>query len=376
MKILLLINSFGAGGAERSTYMIASHLIDLGEEVVLVALKPKEVGVTDEIQSLGVPVYICQKPSRREKLKFIREVIDWERPDIVHSVIFEANVLARLASLRKGDNNYRLVQSLVSTPYVEQRKISGRVAKFKHFLAKMADAVTARIADIHYHGISQAVLDHYQPYYGFTDKDYTLVYRSRAHNDRPVVEAAPDSPLRLVNVGRQEAVKGQLLILKALQLLRDELEVDNWTLKVYGREGSVTSSLKTAITEYRFADKVSLEGFSSDMESAYRAADIFVFASYYEGMGGALIEAMAAGLPCVCTDLPVLREVIGAKEGALFFKMGDARDLATQLQRVIEAPDLRKQLSQNALERFSSTFTNETVLAQMVSMYQRQLPQA
>jgi glycosyltransferase involved in cell wall biosynthesis len=373
LKVLLLINSFGAGGAERSTYLIARHLIDLGEQVVLVALKPKEVGITDEVDSLGAPVYTCQQPSRREKLKFIREVIEREQPDIVHSVIFEANVLARLASLRKGGNDYRLVQSLVSTPYVKQRKVTGKVAKFKFFLAKMTDAITARIADVHYHGISQAVLDHYRPYYGLTGKDYTLVYRSRAENTHPPVVAPPGSPLRIINVGRQEAVKGQLLILQALQLLRDELETDNWALKVYGREGSVTHKLKAAIVEYRLADKVTLEGFSSEMESAYREADIFVFASYYEGMGGALVEAMAAGLPCVCTDLPVLREVVGNREGALFFKMGDARDLAKQLEKLITDADLRQQLSQRALHRFRTTFTNESVLDQMISMYQRQL---
>jgi glycosyltransferase involved in cell wall biosynthesis len=61
-----------------------------------------------------------------------------------------------------------------------------------------------------------------------------------------------------------------------------------------------------------------------------------------------VIEAMALGLPVVCTDLPVLRE-IAAGGGALFFRPDDPSDLADKLARVLTDPALRADLSRRAL---------------------------
>lgn len=341
----------------------------------MVALKRRSVGIEKEVFALGVPVYIARNTSRWRRLLFLRRTIESTRPDIVHSVIFEANVLLRLVRPFVR-HRFLIVQSIVSTPYVAHRRIAGgRSGRFKFFLARWIDSLTARVSDVHYHGISQTVIDHYRPYYRFSPDKTTLAYRGRDAPSWSMPRLSDKDGYTLITVGRQVPEKGQGLIVEAMRLLRDHERIDNLRLRIYGRKGSATDDLRALVETADLEDSVAFMGFVANMDAAYREADIFVFPSYYEGMGGALIEAMAAGLPCVCSDIPVLREVIDHPNGALFFERGDARQLAERLEAISSDGALRQRLSELAKQRFVQTFTNEQSLGGIYDMYQRILPQ-
>jgi glycosyltransferase-like protein len=101
----------------------------------------------------------------------------------------------------------------------------------------------------------------------------------------------------------------------------------------------------------------------------YHAADAFVFPSLKEGWGLALLEALAAGLAAVATDIPVFREFLGVQD-ALLVPAGDAGALADAMVRVASDPELRSRLGRRG-PRVAGRFTWRRCAEQHAAIYRR-----
>ncbi len=134
-----------------------------------------------------------------------------------------------------------------------------------------------------------------------------------------------------------------------------------------GREGKLTQRLKEKIKEYELERAVTLMGHRSDVNSLLAAADIFVFPSRFEGLPGALIEAEAAGLPVVCSDIPNNREVAVEGRNAIYFAVNDADQLKDGLVQLIEHPEKSKQMGAESLLIFNERFSIDKIHRQMLS---------
>jgi glycosyltransferase involved in cell wall biosynthesis len=84
-----------------------------------------------------------------------------------------------------------------------------------------------------------------------------------------------------------------------------------------------------------------------EMPHWYRAADTLAFPSTKEGWGLAILEAQAAGLPVVSSDLPVFHEFLTDRVDAVMTPVGDARALAAAMREVVEDEQLRARLAHN-----------------------------
>jgi len=128
---------------------------------------------------------------------------------------------------------------------------------------------------------------------------------------------------------------------------------------VIAGDGNLRSELKQQVKDLGIGDKVTFLGFVPEDRKieTYSSFDIFVFPSLAEGFGIVLIEAMALGLPCVVSDLPVLREVTDDGRCALLFKSADSADLAEKIGMLIEDGDLRRDLGQKARKRVENRYS-------------------
>ena len=369
MKIILLIQSLGGGGAERSTVELAKFLRRNDIEVTLLCLAHTTVGLEKEVIESDIPTIFYEgKKDLLSKAVFISKTINQEDPDIVHSVLIEADILLRFSRFfcAKG----KIVQSLVSTPYCFERKKDPNLPWFKFQIVKQVDRWSARLTPkIFYHCISKEVLIHYRFLFGIKN-NYRVVYRGRNTSRFPRSRKNQTGIFQIVNVGRQEFAKGQIDILKAIVYLRDERGLENIHLKILGKTGYNSDQLNEFINTNSLKDQVTILGFVNNVEEEITTADAFVFPSYYEGLGGALIEAMAAKLPIICSAIPVLKEVIGKEDGALFQGVGDHIGLAENIIRLVNDEDLRKRLSYYSYERFQSTFNISSVHQEMLEMYE------
>ena len=110
--------------------------------------------------------------------------------------------------------------------------------------------------------------------------------------------------------------------------------------------------LKDVIEKAGINDFVDFEPFSTDVHNKIIADAVYVNSSDYEGMSNAMLEAMAIGMPVVCTDCPIggAKAIIKNGENGILVPVRDEKSLSEALQKVISDKDLSDKLSANASE--------------------------
>jgi glycosyltransferase involved in cell wall biosynthesis len=152
-------------------------------------------------------------------------------------------------------------------------------------------------------------------------------------------------------VARLDEGKEQSLLLKAWTLLPKELGLRLYLVGGGPRE----SVLRQEAHELGLGGMVEFTGAIPDPTVVMKDWDGFVFATTAgEGFGIAVAEAMAAGLPCVVTDVPALREM--AEEAALYVRPNSATALAEAIMSIVKDPDLAANLSSKARYRATDKF--------------------
>jgi glycosyltransferase involved in cell wall biosynthesis len=125
--------------------------------------------------------------------------------------------------------------------------------------------------------------------------------------------------------------------------------------------------LQQLVRSLGISESVRFLGGRADVPAILNASDIFVLASAYEGNPLSVMEAMAAGLPPVCTAVGGVPELIQHEHTGLLVPPDDESALASALQRLIENSQLRSQLGQAAREYAQRHFD----IAVMVKAYER-----
>jgi len=130
-----------------------------------------------------------------------------------------------------------------------------------------------------------------------------------------------DRSIRLVIVGGTTGGRSELY-LRELQQMVSDLDVD-----------------------------AQFKGWQDHVVPEYHAADMFVLASYDKGLPGVLLEAMAAGLPCITTDAGSAGEVVSQCGAGIVVKRGDTAGIAAAISKLIADEDLWHELSTTGQNR-------------------------
>ena len=129
------------------------------------------------------------------------------------------------------------------------------------------------------------------------------------------------------------------------------LKKRDFRLLLAGLRGFHTETIERLIEEMRLQDSVQITGWvpRAELYSLYARARAFVYPSTFEGFGMPVLEALAAGIPVACSDIPPLREVAG--DAALFFDPLNEDDIASALERVMTDASLQEHLAAAGRER-------------------------
>jgi glycosyltransferase-like protein len=169
--------------------------------------------------------------------------------------------------------------------------------------------------------------------------------------------AGLDHELAILTVGGIEPRKGSLTLLRAFAAARAALPERHPVLLVAG--GATLFDHRDEIGRFdALREELDLDGdvrvlgpvTDAELEGLYRAADLFALPSVKEGFGLAVLEALAAGLPAVVSDLDVFRTFLADGESALMAPVGDERALAAALVRAAESPALAARLREGGRE--------------------------
>lgn len=175
----------------------------------------------------------------------------------------------------------------------------------------------------------------------------------------------PQDTYLLLSVGELSKRKNHKAMLAALAGLADR-GMDVCYL-VCG-QGAWKKQLERYVKKYRLQGRVWFPGFLERVEDAYQAADLFVFPSFQEGMPVALMEAMAAGMPCVVSDIRGNRELIADEN--LRFAPDQPRQLEEILARLIKDQSCLDACGQENQKRISA-YSLEHVQAKMKKIYRQ-----
>lgn len=120
-------------------------------------------------------------------------------------------------------------------------------------------------------------------------------------------------------------------------------------------------------------DRVHLLGHREDVEACLAAMDIFVLPSLNEGMGRALVEAMAAGLPVVATKVGGVPAVVQDRHNGLLVPPGNASALADALRSLLSRPEWMKQLGDAAQQSIGERYGTQAMVRSIEALYRESL---
>jgi glycosyltransferase involved in cell wall biosynthesis len=379
LSVLFVIDSLGSGGAERSLQEALPLLVDEGVTPLVVCLVRRDEGFVQEVLDAGFDVRFLRSRGLVGRVRELRRLIRALRPDIVHTTLFDSDIAGRLAGMR---GTPAVVTSLVNTPYPAIRLEDPNVRAVRLRAARAIDGWTARHLTRHFHAVSHAVKAAAERSLRIPPQRITVIERGRD----PARLGTP-SPARrrtardrlglhadaevLVNVGRQEFQKGQRYLLEAIgQLVASHPGI---VLLVAGRRGNASADLEMLSSAPALRGRVRFLGHRDDVPEVLAAADLFVFPSLYEGLGGAQLEAMALGLPLVSSDLEAVREVVEPGGNALLVPPKEPARLASAISTLLRDEQKRSSFGKRSREIFLGRFTLDRIASRMRGMYEEVL---
>ncbi|MDZ4284991.1 MAG: glycosyltransferase family 4 protein, partial [Patescibacteria group bacterium] len=171
---------------------------------------------------------------------------------------------------------------------------------------------------------------------------------------RPDEVAVREIRARYAQFGRLILMVGRLAqeknIALAIEAMRDVVKAHPRTGFIVVGDGSEKSRYQLPVTSYQLQNNVIFESSAADLAPYYHAADIFLHTSNYEGYGMVLVEAAAAGLPIVTTDVGIVGDILRDGESAFVCPVGDRACIRERLLRLLGDETLQIRLGSAAQE--------------------------
>lgn len=112
-----------------------------------------------------------------------------------------------------------------------------------------------------------------------------------------------------------------------------------------------------------------MPGVFDSVDELLEAADVFVLPSLAEGMSLSMLEAMAAGLPVVASDISANRDLVTDAETGLLATVGDAHSLAAAVTRVFDEPELASRLAAAALASVAGRYSIDATMDEHLKLF-------
>lgn len=380
MRLMYVQDSLGTGGAERSNADLWYYLKDQSNITLkIVVLEHRKEGIEEEIINAGFDVDFLKNANFISQVKCLASIINDFKPDIVQSVLFKSAIRVRLA---KKFAHFFHIEYIVNCSYSKIRYKDPKINAAGLTFFKYVNRFTQFEGVDHFVAITQEVKNHTFQHLKINPDKISVIPRGRKeniflsdkieirNNIRKELDISDDSVL-FVHVGRQEYQKAQTDLLKAIKLKDQELNELNSYFIFCGRKGNLSKEIEDYLDNNNIKTPIAWLGHRNDISKVLLAADVFVFPSLFEGLGGSLIEAQAAGLPIIASDIKVFEEVIKENFNAKIFQTSNVADLAENLKLLASSEDLRDEYGINSLKHFHEKFQLGDIHQRILNLYKK-----
>lgn len=355
MRLLIVSPKLYGGGAENCAVLWANGFADNGHDILMLSDIYSRI-VYQCSDSVCLDALFPEKSSFKvskwyKAILNIRKAINEWEPDAIIGVMAACSFASKIASI--GSNIPVIMTEHSAFERPDNAKFTRKELFFKFYLNKIYDVVTV-----------------------ITQRDKEVIGKRLK---KVVVMPNPLSlipvdirPLKsnyVLAAGRLDAwfVKGFDVLLEAWQQVSKKHP--NWKLKIAGAgKADSVSFIMKKLSDLGIESSVEILGLVKDMESVYKAADVFVLSSRYEGFGLVLIEAMSQGCACIACDyLGRQKEILGDSRNGVLCQPDNVNELADSLNKLLTNDSMRKELGDNAIVR-SSLYYNEVIIQKWQEM--------
>jgi glycosyltransferase involved in cell wall biosynthesis len=385
-KVVHVITRLDWGGSAQNTLLTAvGHDRSRFEPTVIAGLAESDAvqggrSATAEnvtrLERAGVRWEVCPMLTRsisplRDLIAF-RQLVLWfrrERPDIVHTHTSKAGVLGRLAARVAG------VPVVVHTPHGHVfyghfgRLASWCFLQIERMLAKRTTwmiALTDAERDEHLaRGVGRA--DRFAVVPSGIDLEQFRQAGDKVGRKPAGFDCPPDA-IVVGSIGWLTPVKGHRVLLEAVALLRPEWP--RLRVVIVGG-GPLRDELERLARARGIAEAVRFLGARTDVPECLAGMDIYVQPSLNEGMGRALIEAMAAGRPVAASRVGGMQAVVQDRKTGLLVPPDDPAALARALDELLRKPDWAKELGAAARASIGERYGESAMVRAIESVYEQ-----
>lgn len=353
IKVLHLIHTFEIGGAQKVVLNLFKG-IDKSRFELIAACMHKKGPIYEEIKSIGGKVHQFPKKKRTDFsiIPRLREYMEEEEIDILHTHNFSAGLWGRLAALGMKDNRPKLV-------HTEHGRLGG-ISFWRKLLVCYLSKKTNRIISVSDETRDFLVNSVCLPAKNVVvikngiDIDYLI-----AQSKKPVVEI--DEILKkdpnakfIVNVSALSEVKDQNTLLEALSKLLKK--IPHVYLLLVG-DGPLRLELQKKTVALQIANHVLFMGERGDVAAILCKSNIFVLSSRNEGHPISLLEAMSMGIVPVCTAVGGIPELVENTVNGLTVPPGEPSLLADAIRIPLENRALADEWSGKSKELILKEYT-------------------
>lgn len=333
-KVLLVNSSLTAGGSERVMAQLANGFADKGIDTTMLLTSEIET----EVYEINSNVRLIRFKYRTQnkvirvvrRVKLLRELFKNEKYDTIISFLHKINLTVIISALG-------LKQHII-------------VSERNNPMARKHSAIWFKIENYFYAKVETVVFqtDTVRKMYAGQIQRIGVVIPNPVNETLPVSDFDQREKV-IIAAGRFVQQKNFPLLLRAFSRLH--ISFPEFKLVLCGT-GPLEGELKALCKELNIENAVEFTGFVSDLAARMNKSYLYVSSSDYEGISNAMLEAMAIGLPCICTDCPVGGAAMSIEDGhnGILIPVGDENALVNAFELVLTDEQFARHLSENALE--------------------------
>ena len=359
-RLLMLITLSELGGAQTAVALLLPGLVGQFE----VTLAAQGSGPLHDAAEAAGARYVELRHVRRpidprhdalalvELIRLCRKV----RPDIVHAHSSKMGVLGRLAAWIA-----RVPVRLLTVHGWSFAAYDGLAGRFFLWIERLMRPLTTAVVCVAEETREQGLAAR------TCDLRRTVVIPNAVDVRSFSAMSGGSSTAQIVGVGRFAYPKDFTTLLKALARVREPCHA------VLAGAGPALPAVAAAVREHGLSERVELLGARADIPELLGRSDVFVLSSRSEGFPVSILEAMAAGLPVVATDVGGVAEAVEDGDTGLLVPSADFEALACALGRLLSDADLRRRLGAAGRARALRLFDLPRYRAAYVELYDREL---
>jgi glycosyltransferase involved in cell wall biosynthesis len=370
MRVIWLIDSLGPGGAERVTYSIMKHFDKEHFDFRVCVLQVKlNNPIAKELKKIGIPVDMVPVPYLRHPANLPRllRYLSRNRPDLIHTQLEFSDTLGSLAAkllgipsvstlhtletpIRGTSEFLRLQLMWASLRYCCNRIITVSESTRIHHI-QIGKLPSKKVITI-YNGIDLS---------GFREIDRMTVNKKRKSLNLPI-----GAPV-FITVAVLREMKGIQFMLDAMTLMLKK--IPNLYYLIVG-EGEYGVMLKKVVESFGLEDHVIFAGQRNDIPDLLAISDIFVLPTLRDALPTVLIEAMAAKIPIIASDVGGVPEIVVNGENGLLVPPANPLLLADACIQLVKDKSRANALAESGLKIARERFDIHDQVERLSNLYQ------